>query len=254
MSETSVSIESIYTTWAPNGALWSPWVRPVLFTQLAELGLKPETTDLSAREEMKLPDARGCALVIDLPGSESVVVGLVTAHRGWRPIPLFNSTSGPAPLVDVRPIAQQLYSGTWLLRDMRIPPEAPPAFLIDADRMRGIPAPGRFDNRSVVLPQDFPSGTLLRSKGIHEALLVQRGGTNVREDLAHVLVRWQQAGVRLRVLDLQGAGDPEDLRVGPPRLFRRAWYGVIGLLGLRRNNVGGFGGLIPEQTTGGGWA
>src|SRR6185503_9996520 len=118
------------------------------------------------------------------------------------------------------------------LRGIRLAPEAPPAFLIDADRMRGVPTPGRFDNRSVVLPQDFPSGTLLRSRGIHEVVLIQRGGTSVREDLAHVLARWQEAGVRLRVLDLQSGGEAEDLRVGPPKLFRRAWYGVIALFGL----------------------
>jgi hypothetical protein len=243
--------EAIYATWAPEGALWSPWVRPVLFTQLEGLGLSRDTIDLTGLDDARLPDARGCALIVDLPGSESVLLGLAIASRGFRPIPLFNSTSGPAPLVDVLPIAHQLFSGAWLLREIRIRPEAPPAFLIDADRMRGSPAPGRFDNRSVVLPQDFPSGTLLRSKGIHEALLVQRG-TTVREDLAHVLVRWQESGVKLRVLDVQGGGDPDDLRVGPPRLFRRAWYGVVALLGLKRNNVGGFGGLIPEATSGGG--
>jgi hypothetical protein len=251
MSETSANNEAVFAAWAPEGATWSPWVRPVLFTQLEGLGLRPEPTDLTGLDAMRVPDARECALIVDLPGSESVLLGLAVASRGFRPIPLFNSTSGPAPLVDVRPIAQQLYSGAWLLGEMRIPEDAPPAFLIDADRMRGDPTPGRFDNRSVVLPQDFPSGTLLRSKGIHEALLIQRG-TIVREDLAHVLARWQEAGVRLRMLDVLGGGDPEDLRVGPPRLFRRAWYGVVALLGLRRNNVGGFGGLIPEVTSSGG--
>jgi hypothetical protein len=253
MSETSSSSEACYATWAPDGALWSPWVRPVLFTQLEGLGLSRDTIDLTGLEDTRFPDARRCAVIVDLPGSESVLLGLAIASRGFRPIPLFNSTSGPAPLVDVRPIAQQLFSGAWLLREIRIPPEAPPAFLIDADRMRGTPAPGRFDNRSVVLPQDFPSGTLLRSKDIDEALLIQRG-TSVSEDLAHVLVRWQQAGVRLSVLDVQGGGEPEELRVGPPRLFRRAWYGVVALLGLKRNNVGGFGGLIPEATSGGGYS
>lgn len=249
MSELSKN-EAVFAAWAPEGALWSRWVRPVLFTQLDGLGLSRDVIDLTGLDDARLPDARGCAVIVDLPGSESVLLGLASASRGFRPIPLFNSTNGPAPLVDVRPIAQQLFSGAWLLREIRIPPEAPPAFLIDADRMRGDPMPGRFDNRSVVLPQDFPSGTLLRSKGIHQALLIQRG-TTVREDLAHVLVRWQEAGVKLRTLDVQGGGDSEELRVGPPRLFRRAWYGVIALLGLKRNNVGGFGGLIPEVTSGG---
>jgi hypothetical protein len=251
MSETSASNEACYAVWAPEGGLWSPWVRPVLFTQLDALGLGQDAVDPTGLDDARLPDARGGAVIVDLPGSESVLLGLAMARRGFRPIPLFNSTSGPAALVDVRPIAQQLYSGAWVLREIRLPPDAPPAFLIDADRMRGTPLPGKFDNRSVVLPQDFPSGTFLRSRKIDEALLIQRG-TSVKEDLAHVLVRWQEAGVRLRILDVQGAGDPGELRVGPPRLFRRAWYGVVALFGLRRNNVGGFGGLIPEVTSGSG--
>jgi hypothetical protein len=251
MSETSTTNEACYATWAPEDMPWSPWVRPVPFTQLEGLALTREIPDLTGFEGLRLPDAKGCALIVDLPGSESVLGGLAIAERGWRPVPLFNSTTGPAPLVDVRPIAQQLYSGSWILREIRIPPEAPPAFLIDADRMKGTPVPGRYDNRAIVLPQDFPSGTLLRSKRIDEALLIRRGGTSFGEDLSHVLVRWQEAGIRLSVLDLQAGGDPEQLRVGPPRLFRRAWYGVVALFGLRRNNVGGFGGLIPEVTSGG---
>jgi len=34
---------------------------------------------------------------------------------------------------------------------------------------------------------------------------------------------------------------------------RRAWYVAVALLGLRRANVGGFGGVIPQQTGGGGF-
>ena len=122
MSEASKN-EAIYATGAPEGALWSPWVRPVLFTQLEGLGLSRDTIDLTGLDDARLPDARGCALIVDLPGSESVLLGLAIASRGFRPIPLFNSTSGPAPLVDVLPIAHQLFSGAWLLREIRIPPD-----------------------------------------------------------------------------------------------------------------------------------
>ena len=32
--------EEIYKCWAPEGAVWSPWVKPVLFTQM---GVAPAT-------------------------------------------------------------------------------------------------------------------------------------------------------------------------------------------------------------------
>ena len=42
---------------------------------------------------------------------------------------------------------------------------APPAFLLDSDRMKApAPDPGRFDNRWLVFPQDFPSAAFLRSR------------------------------------------------------------------------------------------
>ncbi len=53
-------------------------------------------------------------------------------------------------------------------------------------------------------------------------------------------------------LDLHGSRTPQPIEVRPPSRFRRAWYRVIALLALRRSDVGGFGGSIPEQTSGGG--
>jgi hypothetical protein len=68
-----------------------------------------------------------------------------------------------------------------------------------------------------------------------------------------VLRRWQESGIRLSVLDLDAARGPEPLDVPRPSAFRAAWYGLIALFGLRRSNVGGFGGTVPEQTGGGGF-
>ena len=81
--------------------------------------------------------------------------------------------------------------------------------------------------------------------------LVQRGGTSPATDLSHVLLRWQQAGIRLRVIDLTSGKADENVQVTEPSLFRRAWYVAITLLGLRRSNVGGFGSTVPEQTASG---
>ena len=73
------------------------------------------------------------------------------------------------------------------------------------------PGPGTFDNRWVVFPQDFPSAAFLRSRGVAEVLLIQ-AGAQPQEDLAHVLLRWQQGGPR--------------------------------------NNAGGFGAVIPVRSGG----
>jgi hypothetical protein len=65
-----------------------------------------------------------------------------------------------------------------------------------------------------------------------------------------VLLRWQQAGIRII-----GAAPtdtaPRDITLKPPSRFRRVWYRIITMAGLKRNNAGGFGAVIPVRTGGG---
>ena len=55
--------------------------------------------------------------------------------------------------------------------------------------------PPAFDNRSVSLPTDFPSANLLLSYGVRRVVLVQATDGQPQADLAHTLLRWQQAGI-----------------------------------------------------------
>jgi hypothetical protein len=227
----------------------------VLFAHLDRIAPRAgEAGDRRVADVSWVPDPRDrVALVADLPGAESVRYGLALAERGYRPVPLFNANVGPSPVVDVETIALHLLRGADVLRAARLEPDAPPAFLLDADRMAtpSAVAPGKFDNRWIVLPQDFPSATFLRARGIGEVWLLQAGRTEPREDLAHILLRWQRAGIRLFAGDVLSPGRPRELDVKPPSRFRRAWYRAIALLGLRRSNAGGFGGVVPVITSGG---
>jgi hypothetical protein len=201
-----------------------------------------------------VPESWGAtALVIDLPGDESVAVGLALARRGFRPVPLFNGTTGPSSVVDMKDLIIALGAGSQVLRDITIPPNAPPAFLLDASRMGAIlgSLEGRYDNRWVVLPQDFPSATFLQSQGLREATLICSGTLKPAKDLAHVLLRWKEGGLKLNVLDLSERRFEADVSVPVPNLFRLAWYAAVTFMGLRRSNVGGFGATVPEETRGG---
>jgi hypothetical protein len=53
------------------------------------------------------------------------------------------------------------------------------------------------DNRSISLPTDFPSGQLLRARGIRRILLVQEAASLPQADLSHTLRRWQEAGLAI---------------------------------------------------------
>jgi hypothetical protein len=124
--------------------------------------------------------------------------------------------------------------------------------LLDAQRRIGtdIPRPGAFDNRSVSLPTDFPSGLFLQSHGIQNVVLVVREKSAPQADLAHTLSAWQEAGLSIRTRTVDGVGPPEPLRVARPSNFRVLWYRLLATMGLRRNPLGGFGGTIPMPSSG----
>jgi hypothetical protein len=245
--------EQCFATWAPDGVAWSQWAKPVLFAQLDRINLRVQDMEPGASADVSwVPEPRDrAAIVVDLPGPASVATGIALAERGYRPVPLFNTSDGASPVVKVDSIALALRLGAETIRDARMAADAPPAFLLDAHRMspRVLPGPGKFDNRWMVFPQDFPSGTYLRAAGIGEVLLIA-DGTSAREDLAHVLLRWQQAGVRILAAPATRGERPRELVIKEPSLFRRAWYRVVALSGLRRNDAGGFGAIIPIASSG----
>jgi hypothetical protein len=156
-------------------------------------------------------------------------------------------------VVNVRPIMAALCDGAARLSSCALSANAPPAFLLDGDRrrLRGAdPAPGSFDNRSISLPTDFPSGTLLVSRGVRRAVLVQESGHEPQVDLAHTLLRWQSAGIEISVLGLRDATGITKVLATKPPLFRRMWYAVLATAGLRRSPFGGFGGTLPLPSVG----
>jgi hypothetical protein len=250
---TWMSSEQIFSAWAPPEVMWSEWAKPVAFVRSEEVTGEVATDAQMPR--MAVPLDPSSAVIVDLPGAEAVHAGLLLAERGFWPVPLFNGTSGPTPVIDILPITRALVGGVERLRQRAISPMAAPAFLLDSRRQAAGVAikPGVYDNRWVTLPQDFPSAALLASRGMTSATLIRRGALSIPPDLAHVLRRWQDQGMTLRVIDLTSGQVAEGVTVPKPSGFKLAWYAAIALLGLRRSNVGGFGAHVPEQTSGGGY-
>lgn len=239
-----------YFIWAPPEALWSPWAKPVLFAELPEVpgGLPAGIIPLPEDEVPWLSVfGRRTALIVDLPGTVSVMRGLQLARHGYRPVPLFNTSHERNEVVATRDIIAGLHTGRDALAALHLPADAPPAFLLDSGRLpHRLPiTPGKYDNRWVVLPQDFPSGNKLREHGIDTVLLWQTEEAQPREDLAHVLRRWQDLGLRV-FIKTGGASQPPTLvSIKRPRRFQSIFHRFFVLLGLRRNSAGGFGSVVP---------
>jgi hypothetical protein len=77
----------------------------------------------------------------------------------------------------------------------------------------------------------------------------QRLGDQPKPDLAHVLRRWQEAGIELYLQDPAGYEAPQPMDVKLPSRFRSLVYRVLALSGLRRNSAGGFGSVIPQPSS-----
>jgi hypothetical protein len=250
-----ISSEDCYAIWAPDASVWAQWAKPVMFASAPGLvtDIPLSVATLSGRE---LPDGRGStAVILDLPGEESVSVGLAFAERGFQPVPLFNGTDGPNPVVKTADLLSALGAGAEVLKAMPIGVDARPVFLLDSNRRdsMGAVSSGYYDNRWIVLPQDLPSASYLLAAGVKEVLLVLRDAEWPSEDLAHVLLRWQERNIGIRFIDLAKNESAKALIVIAPSLFRRAWYAAVALSGLRRCNVGGFGSVVPDQTAGSGF-
>ena len=247
--------EELFSVWAPAGAIWSPWVKPVLFAHAASFVSVDEPTPIAFDLSWLTANRASDAIVVDLPGSEGVWLGLALARIGYRPIALYNAAPAPeldSSLIPVRPILAAIFAATPELAKLQLPTDAPPAFLLDADRRGGMEAaePGRFDNRSISFPTDFPSANLLVHRGIHGALLVTETSGEPQPDLAHTLCRWQEAGIALTIKPLGTPIPREPLIVKRPTWYRSLWYRVAMLARLRRNPLGGFGGTLSSSSGG----
>lgn len=266
--------EQAFELWAPPESPWSAWAKPVLFAQMDELretptsvgdravGWAPEpaattyTPDPSAgyREPGMVPGAiERTAIVVEHAGVAAVATGLALARRGYRPVPLFNACHGPGALVAVAPIIQVLRQSAPQLAGLGLPPDAPPAFLVDAGRMSGTPHPGGFDNRSMVFPQDFPSATFLRDRGVSRVIVATDAPREPAADLCHVLLAWQKQGIEILSVHAGGAEPPARIVVKTPSRFGALAYRALAILGLKRSSAGGFGSVIPVPTQTGGY-
>ncbi|MEY2879253.1 MAG: hypothetical protein RLZZ15_1633 [Verrucomicrobiota bacterium] len=254
--------KKLFETWAPSASPWSAWAKPAPFAHFTP----PATPLMPLTRAPVNPIAITCApaaaervaVILVLSGAATVHAALALARVGYRPVPLFNSCP-PAPeygvpphecAVDARAILDALAATAPELAALSLPVDAPPAFLIDAARMRhGAPvSDGEFDNRAVVFAADFPSAGFLRGQSIRGAALIHDTAVEVGEDLRHALRHWPADGISIAAMTPDGA--PREItwpRGGFWGELRQRWRALVS---LRRNARGGFGDFVPEASGG----
>ena len=237
-----------YKIWAPEYSLWTEWAKPVLFASSSSYkqGFTMEMPKIAW-----LTTARFDTMVIvDLPGESGVLESLALARLGFRPVPLYNGVNDEkymsSMLVRMENIADALFNGSKILKELIIRSDAPPVFMLDSNRMAGGKGPGKYDNRWCIFPQDMPSASFLTKQRINKVIVRTH---NVQDDLLHILHRYQEQKISI----LQSVDDTvTEISAPAPLWFKSMFYRFKVILGLTRNSAGGFGGLIPEAQHGGG--
>lgn len=256
----------LFEIWAPRGAIWSHWVAPAMFAQMhhriAPAGINHSLPSATWHEQRATADT---AIVVDLPGADAIRLAISLAQRGYRPVPIINASPGPlqsllttsprrqVAALDMHALVTEICSATPFLQQISLAPDAPPAFILDSWRSKGT-HPLRedmFDNRWMVFPQDFPSARFLGERKIKRVILVQTEETPPLDDLSHVLLRWQEAGIEILATSTREPGTPLAITVARPSRFKAIWYRALAMLGFRRSSAGGFGSFLPQNSGGG---
>ena len=193
--------KEIYKIWAPNGAQWTQWVRPVPFIGISgkEYGLVDFTIPKINYINGKTTNI---ALIIDLPGNNSIKEGIALSKIGFRPIPIYNGTdaqNGAMATTDNEIIKIGLVKGANELRNIQISNDAPPAFLLDSNRMNRFKmSPSIFDNSWDIYGQDLPSAEYVLKNGIDTTIV---RGEVIQKDLAKILYKFQLKGIKVFLVD-----------------------------------------------------
>lgn len=191
--------KDFYKIWAPIGAKWVDWVRPVPFVGINE-NLKiyeVENFNIPQINYIQNPTTE-TAIIIDLPENNSIKEGLGLAKLGFRPIPIYNGTDqqdGAMATVDNKSIKIGLIKGALELQKMQIDNNAPPAFLLDSNRMNRYKMnQSVFDNSWDIYAQDLPSAEYFLKNGINKIIV---RGESIQTDLQKILYSFQQKGIRI---------------------------------------------------------
>lgn len=195
--------KEIFQVWAPAGKKWVDWVRPVPFVEMSE---HSKNYNLSIFEMPAIDflheEFKDAAMIVDLPGAESVMEGLALAKAGYRPIPIYNGTieqPGARATVDNQTVGVALEWGAKILAEIDIPDDAPPAFLTDSNRLNWFKMDvTMFDNSWDVYPQDIPSADYLLDSGIGKIIIVS---DKFARDIKKILYSYQKKKIDIFLTD-----------------------------------------------------
>lgn len=193
-----------YKVWAPFGKKWTDWVRPVPFIA-AEADVKGYHAGNLLIPKIDFVDEswKQAAVIVDLPGDESVEIGLALAKLGYRLIPIYNGTieqKNARATVDNQTVGAALLHGAELLEQMEIKDDALPVFLLDKNRLNRFKIDvSVFDNSWDVYPQDLPSADYFLQNGIQKIIVISN---TLSRDLKEIFRKFRKKGMQIDLIKI----------------------------------------------------
>lgn len=191
-----------YQIWAPAGKKWVDWVRPVPFVMLKDCTKGYRIATMTATADCADELYKDAAIIVDLPGAESVRKGIALARCGYRPIPVFNGTieqCGARATTDNQSVGTALLQAAEELEKTGIAENALPAFLLDRNRLQRYKAEaGIYDNSWDIYPQDLPSAEYFLKNGIRRMIVI---GDSIAGDLKRILYGFQKKQIEICLTD-----------------------------------------------------
>jgi hypothetical protein len=228
-------------------ATGEPW--PTAPEQAAQFEVGPHLESVASREPLGANWATGGVWVIlDLPGVQSVALAPRLVRSGYQPVCTFDHWPHPYGVLKPERILAQLLRFAPAMAEARaaLQPNNPPVWICDRDRLGTRPgSPREFDNRYFLDDSILPGPEALRRAGItHIVCIVPEVTMNPLPDLHAYFEALRKEGFS----DIHGAAlsDPElrPFDFGPrstPSHFKGQGY--------HRSDSGGFGRLIPEESS-----
>src|ERR1700686_4902146 len=99
--------EELYAVWAPPDSIWSRWVIPVPFAQIVCFDSGPEKSSEIFPDLNGFRFASDLAIIVDLPGGDSIRYGLALAGLGFRPVAVLDGSPGPFTVAGPMPHGPQ---------------------------------------------------------------------------------------------------------------------------------------------------